>query len=151
LSYPIDCVENAYHAPQQFDHPNNIFFLTMDVTGQLPPLSKISGDAVRRFFETGYTSQMPGTEAGSNEIKKVFSPCYGSPFMPRDVSVYSDLLMNKISTDQCNVYLINTGMGVDGKRFALDFTRECVKSAIDIGAGDSSDDVLAILESLINS
>jgi phosphoenolpyruvate carboxykinase (ATP) len=149
LSYPIDCVENAYHAPQQFDHPNNIFFLTMDVTGQLPPLSKISGDAVRRFFETGYTSQMPGTEAGSNEIKKVFSPCYGSPFMPRDVSVYSDLLMNKISTDQCNVYLINTGMGVDGKRFSLDFTRECVKSAIDIGAGDSSADVLGILEKLI--
>ena len=151
LSYPLDCVENAYHVPQQFDHPDNIFFLTMDVTGQLPPLSKISGDAVRRFFETGYTSQMPGTEAGSNEIKKVFSPCYGSPFMPRDVNVYSDLLMNKIKTDQCNVYLINTGMGSDGKRFALDFTRNCVKSAIDIGAADSSEEVLAILESLINS
>ena len=53
----------------------------MDATGSFPPVSKISGDAVKRFFETGYTSQMPGTEAGNDEIKKTFSPCYGGPFL----------------------------------------------------------------------
>jgi phosphoenolpyruvate carboxykinase (ATP) len=150
LSYPIDCVENAYHKPQQFDHPNNIFFLTMDAQGVFPPVSKISGNTVRRFFETGYTSQMPGTEAGDNEIKKTFSPCYGSPFMPRSVSVYSNLLMDKVNANKCNVYLINTGMGIDGNRFALDYTRKCVKTAIDVGAEDDSKFCLETLERLID-
>lgn len=149
LSYPIDCVENAYHEPQQFDHPDNIFFLTMDAKGVFPPVSKISGDTVRRFFETGYTSQMPGTEAGTDEIKPLFSPCYGSPFMPRAVSVYSDLLMKKIEQHNCNVYLINTGMDSSGVRYSLDFTRNCVKTAIDLEVEDNSRDVLKTLEQLI--
>tara|TARA_B100001063_G_scaffold242895_1_gene272463 strand:+ start:194 stop:1378 length:1185 start_codon:yes stop_codon:yes gene_type:complete len=149
LSYPIDCVSNAWIDQEQFGHPDNIFFLTMDATGRFPPVSKISGDTVRRFFETGYTSQMPGTEAGNDEIKKIFSPCYGSPFMPRPVKVYSDMLMDKITNGNCNVYLINTGMDGSGNRFSLDFTRTCVKSAIDIGIADSSKEVLEILEGLI--
>lgn len=149
LSYPIDCVSNAWIGQEQFGHPDNIFFLTMDASGQFPPVNKISGDTIRRFFETGYTSQMPGTEAGNDEIKKIFSPCYGSPFMPRSIQVYSDLLMDKITNEVCNVYLINTGMDSSGERFSLDFTRTCVKSAIDIGIADNSKEVLKILESLI--
>lgn len=150
LSYPIDCVSNAYHKPQDFNHATNIFFLTMDAKGVFPPVSKITGDTIRRFFETGYTSQMPGTEAGSEEIKPLFSPCYGSPFMPRSVKVYSDLLMQKIEANDCNVYLINTGMDRDGIRFSLDFTRDCVKMAINKGAPDNTDACLEILEELIN-
>ena len=150
LSYPITCVENAYHEPQQFNHPTNIFFLTMDANGVFPPVSKISGETVRRFFETGYTSQMPGTEQGATEIKPLFSPCYGSPFMPRPIHVYSDLLMSKINDNKCNVYLINTGMDKEGNRYPLDFTRNCVKGAIRRSAHDDSENVLNILESLIN-
>jgi len=151
LSYPITCVENAYHSPQKFDHPDNIFFLTMDAKGVFPPYSKISGDTVRRFFETGYTSQMPGTEAGDNQIKPLFSPCYGSPFMPRPVKEYSDLLMKKIHANNCNVYLINTGMDKDGKRFSLEFTRQCVKMCIESNIQDNSKEVLKTLESLIGN
>ena len=150
LSYPIDCVSNAYHKPQNFNHAKNIFFLTMDAKGVFPPVSKIKGDTIKRFFETGYTSQMPGTEAGSEEIKPLFSPCYGSPFMPRAVKVYSELLMNKIHANDCNVYLINTGMDRDGYRFDLEFTRGCVKDAIKEGAPDNSDACLEILEELIS-
>ena len=149
LSYPLDTVENAYEM-QDFDHPKNIFFLTMDAQGVFPPISKISGDTIRRFFETGYTSQMPGTESGSNEIKPLFSPCYGSPFMPRAVKEYSDLLMNKIHANDCNVYLVNTGMDKEGKRFPLDFTRNCVKDAIVTGRADNSEQVLQTLERLID-
>jgi len=149
LSYPLECVSVAHIHQHQFAHPDNIFFLTMDASGQFPPVNKISGDAVRRFFETGYTSQMPGTEAGNEEIKKIFSPCYGSPFMPRPIKVYSDMLMDKITNEVCNVYLINTGMDSTGKRFNLDFTRTCVKSAIDIGVADNSKEVLNILEGLL--
>jgi len=150
LSYPLNTVENAHECFLNFDHPKNIFFLTMDAQGVFPPISKISGDTVRRFFETGYTSQMPGTESGSNEIKPLFSPCYGSPFMPRAVKEYSDLLMNKIHANDCNVYLVNTGMDKEGKRFPLDFTRNCVKDAIVTGRADNSEQVLETLERLID-
>ena len=149
LSYPIDCVSVAHIEQDQFQHPKNIFFLTMDATGSFPPVSKISGDTVKRFFETGYTSQMPGTEAGSDEIKKTFSPCYGSPFMPRKIELYTNMLMEKIKDTDANVYLINTGMDKDGKRFPLEFTRDCVKNAMRGGAEDNSKVVSDILEDLL--
>ena len=149
LSYPIDCVSVAHIEQDQFQHPKNIFFLTMDATGSFPPVSKISGDTVKRFFETGYTSQMPGTEAGSDEIKKTFSPCYGSPFMPRKIELYTNMLMEKIEDTDANVYLINTGMNKDGKRFPLEFTRDCVKNAMRGGAEDNSKVVSDILEDLL--
>ncbi len=149
LSYPLSCVENAYHEDTSFGHPNNIFFLTMDAQGVLPAVSKISNNAVRVFFETGYTSQMPGTEAGSDEIKKIFSPCYGSPFMPRSVKTYSDMLMKKIDETGANVFLINTGMNQHGERFSLPFTRHCIRTSIEQPQKDSSQKVLKKLLTLI--
>ena len=149
LSCPIDCVSVAHIEQEQFQHPKNIFFLTMDATGSFPPVSKISGYTVKRFFETGYTSQMPGTEAGSDEIKKTFSPCYGSPFMPRKIELYTNMLMKKIEDTDANVYLINTGMDKNGKRFPLEFTRDCVKNAMRGGAEDNSKVVSDILEDLL--
>ena len=152
LSYPISCVENAYHKRSNFDHANNIFFLTMDAEGVFPAISRISGDTVRRFFETGYTSVMPGTEQGVTEIKRTLSPCYGSPFMPRAVKEYSDLLMKNIEQHESNVFLVNTGMNPETEqRFPLDFTRNTIKKAIltEYPLKDTSKEVLQTLEQVI--
>ena len=120
----------------------------MDAEGKFPAISKISGETVRRFFETGYTSQMPHTEKGVDEIKRICSPCYGSPFMPLSVKAYSDLLMRRVEDNNCNVFLVNTGMDTNGKRFALEYTRKCVRDAIDSNTPsvDSSKEVSDILE-----
>jgi phosphoenolpyruvate carboxykinase (ATP) len=126
----------------------------MDAEGVFPAISRISGKAVRRFFETGYTSTMPGTEAGVTEIQRTLSPCYGSPFMPRSVKTYSDLLMANIEKHNSNVFLVNTGMNPEtGERFALDFTRNTVKQAIttEYPLRDTSETVLNTLEQLIGS
>jgi len=152
LSYPISCVANAYHKRSNFQHAQNIFFLTMDAEGVFPAISRISGNAVRRFFETGYTSTMPGTEAGVTEIKRTLSPCYGSPFMPRKVEEYSDLLMKNIEQHESNVFLVNTGMNPDtGERFPLEFTRNTIKKAIltEYPLKDTSEQVLQTLEQVI--
>lgn len=148
LSYPITCVNNSYIKKDKLGHANNIFFLTMDAEGKFPAISKISGKTVRRFFETGYTSQMPHTEKGVDEIKRICSPCYGSPFMPLSVKAYSDLLMQRVEDNNCNVFLVNTGMDTNGKRFALEYTRKCVRDAIDSNTPsvDSSKEVSDILE-----
>lgn len=154
LCYPLGSVEGSYAdmAPAQlpFDNPDYIFFLTMDATGTFPPISRISGDTVRKFFETGYTSQMPGTEAGSDEIKKILSPCYGSPFMPRPVKEYSDMLMQRIEKYGSNVYLVNTGMDHKGHRFSLPFTRMCIKTAMDLEVPDNSEEILNKLLTLLS-
>ena len=130
-SYPIDCVEGQICDKGLFKSPKNIFFLSLDATGSMPCISKIEGDTVRKLFETGYTSKMPGTEDGVTEIQKVYSPCYGSPFMPLPVKTYSDMLMKLIDENKCNVYLVNTGMNKEGKRFPLDHTRNSIKKVLD--------------------
>ena len=152
LSYPISCIENAYHKRSNFAHAQNIFFLTMDAEGVFPAISRISGAAVQRFFETGYTSVMPGTESGVTEIKRTLSPCYGSPFMPRAVKEYSNLLMKNIEQHESNVFLVNTGMNPEtGERFPLEFTRNTIKKAIltEYPLKDTSETVLQTLEQVI--
>lgn len=129
-SYPIDCVPDAITNRALFSHPKDVFFLALDATGTLPAISKIEGMAIRRLFETGYTSKMPGTEDGVKEIQKVYSPCYGSPFMPLPVKTYSDMLMDRIIKEDSNVFLVNTGMDKTGNRFPLDKTRACIKQSL---------------------
>ena len=64
----------------------------------------------------------------------------------------SDLLMQKIQANNCNVYLINTGMDAGGQRFDLEYTRNCVKKCILEGDRYTvNDQVLGILENLINN
>ena len=86
---------------------------------------------IRTLFETGYTSKMPGTEDGVNEIQKVYSPCFGSPFMPLPVKTYSDMLMDRIVEEESNVWLVNTGMDRSGDRYPLGETRKAIKKVLD--------------------
>jgi len=129
-SYPIECVPDAITDRASFNHPKDVFFLALDATGTLPAVSKIEGNAIRRLFETGYTSKMPGTEDGVSEIQTVYSPCYGSPFMPLPVKTYSNLLIERVKESSSNVFLVNTGMDESGNRFPLDKTRASIKQAI---------------------
>ena len=129
-SYPIDCVPNAITNRALFAHLKDVFFLALDATGTLPAVSKVEGMGIRKLFETGYTSKMPGTEDGVKEIQKVYSPCYGSPFMPLPVKTYSDLLMDRITEEESNVFLVNTGMDKTGNRYPLDQTRAFIKQAL---------------------
>ena len=129
-SYPIDCVPNAITNRALFAHPKDVFFLALDATGTLPAVSKVEGMGIRKLFETGYTSKMPGTEDGVKEIQKVYSPCYGSPFMPLPVKTYSDLLMDRVIEEESNVFLVNTGMDKTGNRYPLDQTRAFIKQAL---------------------
>lgn len=132
-SYPIHFIDGIVENGQGAI-PNNIFFLTADASGVLPPLSKLDKNQAMYYFMSGYTSKLAGTERGVTEPQPNFSACFGSPFLPLHPSVYAALLGKKIAEHESNVWLLNTGWsggpyGI-GSRFKLPYTRAFVTAAL---------------------
>lgn len=133
VAYPMYYVNNAV-IPSLGASPKNIFFLTADAFGVLPPISKLTTAQAMYYFISGYTAKVAGTEAGINEPKTTFSACFGQAFLPLHPVTYARLLGNKLKEHNVNVWLINTGWtggpyGI-GKRMQLKYTREMITAAI---------------------
>jgi len=134
VSYPIHFIdniqENSYAA-----NLKNIFFLTYDAFGVLPPISKLTPGQAAYHFISGYTSKVAGTETGVTEPQTTFSACFGSPFMPLHPAEYGAMLSEKIKNSNVNVWLVNTGLtggtyGI-GKRMSLKHTRALITAAME--------------------
>ncbi len=133
VSYPLSHVKNAV-VPSIGNTPKNIFFLTADAYGVLPPISKLNVDQAMYHFISGYTAKVAGTEAGITTPKAVFSACFGAPFMPLHPTKYAELLGEKMEQHRANLWLVNTGWtggeyGV-GKRMSLTYTRAMIRAAM---------------------
>jgi phosphoenolpyruvate carboxykinase (ATP) len=134
VSYPLSHIENAVQ-PSVGGIPENIFFLTCDAYGILPPISKLTIGQAMYHFISGYTAKVAGTEAGITEPKPVFSACFGAPFMPLHPTRYAELLGAKMRKHQVNVWLINTGWSGgaygEGSRMKLKHTRAMISAALE--------------------
>ncbi len=133
VSYPIYNIENIA-IPSKGGNPRNIFFLTADAFGVLPPVSKLTPGQAAYQFISGYTAKVAGTEEGVNEPKPVFSACFGAPFMPLHPTKYAEMLSDKIKENKVNIWLINTGWsggsyGV-GERINLKYTRAMIHAIL---------------------
>lgn len=134
VSYPIEHIDNIQ--PGSIGtNPKNIFFLTCDAYGVLPPISKLTPGQAAFHFISGYTAKVAGTEAGITDPVKTFSACFGAPFMPLHPTQYASMLSDKIRENNVNVWLINTGWvaggyGV-GSRIKLKYTRAMITAALD--------------------
>ncbi len=134
VSYPLHFISNALE-PSVGHTPKNIFFLTADAYGILPPVSKLSPGQAMYQFISGYTAKVAGTEAGVTEPKATFSACFGAPFLPLHPGQYAEMLGNKMKAQEVNVWMINTGWsggpyGV-GSRMKLAYTRAMITAALD--------------------
>ncbi len=133
VSYPIDHIKNAVH-PSVGGNPKNIFFLTCDAFGVLPPISKLTAEQAMYHFISGYTAKVAGTEVGITEPQTTFSACFGRAFLPLHPAKYAELLGKKMKENNVNVWLVNTGWsggayGV-GSRMKLKFTRSMITAAL---------------------
>jgi phosphoenolpyruvate carboxykinase (ATP) len=122
-SYPLSFAD-VKSCPCVTAEPSNIFFLTADATGVLPPIAVLNTEQAKAFFLTGYTSKLAGTEMGVNQPKPTFSACFGAAFMPLPPMFYADLLQSKIEKSGAKVWLINTGWtkGPYGKGYRIPIT-----------------------------
>jgi phosphoenolpyruvate carboxykinase (ATP) len=133
VSYPIDHIANIAK-PSLGHNPKNVFFLTADAFGVLPPISKLTPGQAMYQFISGYTAKVAGTEMGVTEPQPSFSACFGKAFIPLHPSVYAEMLGTKMRETGVNVWLVNTGWsggsyGV-GDRIKLKFTRAMITAAL---------------------
>ena len=133
VSYPIDHISNAVE-PSVAGVPRNIFFLTCDAFGVLPPISKLTKAQAMYHFISGYTAKVAGTEMGITEPTTTFSACFGKAFLPLHPTKYAELLGKKLESTKVNVWLVNTGwtggsFGV-GSRMKLSYTRALITAAL---------------------
>ncbi|MEM9296962.1 MAG: phosphoenolpyruvate carboxykinase (ATP) [Bacteroidota bacterium] len=133
-AYPIHYIASAV------DHsiggiPKNIFFLTCDAYGVLPPISRLNKGQAMYHFISGYTAKVAGTEADVTEPQTAFSACFGSPFLPLHPTKYAEMLGEKMERYDVNVWLVNTGWtgGPYGKgsRMKLPLTRAMITAALE--------------------
>ncbi len=134
VAYPLDFIGNAV-LPSRAGLPQNIFLLTADAFGVLPPISRLTEGQAMMQFISGYTAKVAGTEAGVKEPQATFSPCYGQAFLPLHPTTYAKMLGEKIAKHKVNVWLVNTGwtggpFGV-GSRMKLPYTRAMITAALE--------------------
>ena len=139
VSYPIYHIDNIMYNSRG-DLPRNIFFLTCDAFGVLPPISRLTPEQAMYHFISGYTAKIAGTEAGITEPQATFSACFGAPFIPLHPAKYAEMLGQKLRDsaeegDAINVWLVNTGWTGggygEGSRIELPFTRAMIKAALE--------------------
>lgn len=134
VSYPIFHIENTAN-PSIGTSPKNIFFLTADAFGVLPPISRLTTAQAMYHFMSGYTAKVAGTEVGITEPTTTFSAGFGAAFLPLHPAKYAKLLGEKLQGTDIKVWLINTGWsggsyGV-GSRMKLSYTRSMITAALE--------------------
>ncbi|HEU4608776.1 MAG TPA: phosphoenolpyruvate carboxykinase (ATP), partial [Chitinophagaceae bacterium] len=133
VSYPLHFISNALETSIG-NVPKNIFFLTCDAYGILPPIAKLTKGQAMYQFISGYTAKVAGTETGVTEPKPTFSACFGAPFLPLHPGKYAEMLGQKMEKHQVNVWLVNTGWTGGaygtGHRMKLSYTRAMITAAL---------------------
>ncbi|MCS6980246.1 MAG: phosphoenolpyruvate carboxykinase (ATP) [Flavobacteriales bacterium] len=133
VSYPIYHVDNIQPGLMG-PVPRNIFFLTCDAYGVLPPISRLNAAQAMYHFISGYTAKIAGTEAGITDPVTTFSAGFGAAFLPLHPTVYAGLLGRNMQRHQVHVWLVNTGwtggaFGT-GSRIKLAYTRSLIRAAL---------------------
>src|ERR1700682_2052737 len=133
-AYPLEFIPNASRTGRA-GQPKNLVMLTADAFGVMPPIARLTPAQAMYHFLSGYTATVAGTARGlANEPQPEFSTCFGSPFLPRDPSVYGNLLRDLIAKHDVDCWLVNTGWTGGkygtGSRMPIKVTRALLTAAL---------------------
>lgn len=133
-AYPITHLE-SFVPSGTGGHPQNIFMLTCDAFGVLPPIARLTPEQAMYHFVSGYTAKVAGTERGlGQEPEATFSPCFGAPFMVLHPGAYAKLLRQRMTQHQVTCWLVNTGWSGGpysvGQRMPIAHTRALINAAL---------------------
>ena len=132
-AYPLESIPGASPTGMA-GHARNVFMLTCDAFGVLPPIARLTPAQAVYHFLSGFTAKVAGTEQGISEPLPVFSACFGSPFLPLRPEVYGNLLRRRIEENSSDCWLVNTGWTGGGygtgQRMPIGFTRALLNAAL---------------------
>jgi len=131
--YPISHLPTAVREGV-FDHPQNIFLLTCDAYGVLPPIARLTPEQAVYAFLSAYTSKFNKTESGDFEAQVMFSVAFGDTMIALPAYAYAKRLMENIIKHNINCWLLNTGWSGEpsyrSERIKIEYSRALVKAAI---------------------
>jgi len=132
-AYPVEYIPNC-ELSGVGGHPRNIFFLTCDAFGVLPPLARLTPEQAVEYFLCGYTAKVAGTESDVTEPTPEFSACFAKPFLPLPPKRYAEMLKEKLQRHAVPVWLVNTGWTGGpyrvGRRMRLADTRALLRAVL---------------------
>ncbi len=131
--YPISHIPNAFRSGI-FDPPKNLFLLTCDAFGVLPPLARLTPEQAVYAFLSAYTSKFTQTESGEFEPQVMFNVCFGDAALALPAYAYGMRLLEKIRDHHTSCWLMNTGWigepSHKGERIPIRYSKALANAAI---------------------
>ncbi|MBF0450589.1 MAG: phosphoenolpyruvate carboxykinase (ATP) [Candidatus Magnetomorum sp.] len=119
----------------KYAHPKNIFFVTCDSLGVLPPIIRISTEQAILGLLASFSSTFVKSDLG--EVKPLLDFCFGKLALTDPPHVYAEKLHKKIKDHNIACWAINTGWSgrpygeID--RIPIKYSRAAVRAVM---AGD---------------
>jgi len=133
VAYPLTHLPNVV-GEGVCGHPRNIFLLTCDALGVMPPIARLSPEMAVYAFLSGYTSKFTETGSGPAEPDVQFNTCFGASSLTLPAHLYGKQLMERIKKHNIACWLINTGWSGEPRgnvdRIKIAHSRALVKAAL---------------------
>ncbi|MBF0449976.1 MAG: phosphoenolpyruvate carboxykinase (ATP) [Candidatus Magnetomorum sp.] len=117
---------------KSYGHPKNLFLLTCDAFGVLPPIARLSPEQAMFGFLSSFTSEFITSATG--DVKPSFNVCFGDSSLTYPPHVYAERLRDKIKEHGVSCWLINTGWSGkkygEADRFPLKYSRAAVRAVM---------------------
>jgi phosphoenolpyruvate carboxykinase (ATP) len=138
-AYPLSQIGNVAPEPV-VGHPRNLFLLTCDAMGVLPPIARLSAEMAVYAFLSGYTSRFRESDSGPGELDIEFETCFGGSSLALPAHLCGKLLMERIRKHDVRCWLLNTGWIGEPRgtadRIGIERSRRLIRAAV---SGDLDD------------